>query len=44
MRWLLLRLITEISRHSGHADIVSESLDGRTAFELVALERGESWV
>ncbi|MGW0548433.1 DinB family protein [Streptomyces altiplanensis] len=43
MRWLLLRLITEMSRHSGHADIVRESLDGRTAFELVALERGETW-
>ncbi|MGW7056169.1 DinB family protein [Streptomyces sp. NPDC054887] len=40
MRWLLLRLITEMSRHSGHADIIRESLDGRTAFELVALERG----
>ncbi|MDX3850935.1 DinB family protein [Streptomyces sp. AK02-01A] len=40
MRWLLLRLITEMSRHAGHADIIRESLDGRTAFELVALERG----
>ena len=38
MRWLLLRLITEMSRHSGHADIIRESLDGKTAFELVALE------
>ncbi|MEU6676824.1 DinB family protein [Streptomyces sp. NPDC046925] len=43
MRWVLLRLITEMSRHSGHADIIRESLDGKTAFELVALERGESW-
>ncbi|MBT2506867.1 DinB family protein [Streptomyces sp. ISL-98] len=43
MRWLLLRLITEMSRHSGHADIIRETLDGKTAFELVALERGESW-
>ncbi|MBT2491488.1 DinB family protein [Streptomyces sp. ISL-96] len=43
MRWLLLRLITEMSRHSGHADIIRESLDGKTAFELVALERGETW-
>ncbi|MEU6000434.1 DinB family protein [Streptomyces sp. NPDC047197] len=43
MRWVLLRLITEMSRHSGHADIIRETLDGRTAFELVALERGESW-
>ncbi len=42
MRWLLLRLITEMSRHAGHADIIRESLDGKTAFELVALERGET--
>jgi uncharacterized damage-inducible protein DinB len=40
MRWLLLRLITEMSRHAGHADIIRESLDGRTAFELVARESG----
>jgi uncharacterized damage-inducible protein DinB len=43
MRWLLLHLIREISRHAGHADIIRESLDGKTAFELVALERGTSW-
>jgi len=43
MRWLLLRLTTEMARHAGHADIVRESLDGKTAFELVALEQGTSW-
>ncbi|MFE4670208.1 DinB family protein [Streptomyces sp. NPDC056716] len=43
VRWLCLHLIREIGRHAGHADIIRESLDGRTAFELVALERGESW-
>ncbi|MFD6182102.1 DinB family protein [Streptomyces goshikiensis] len=37
MRWMLLHLVEEIARHAGHADIVRESLDGRTAFELVAL-------
>ncbi|MFD5568029.1 DinB family protein [Streptomyces cadmiisoli] len=37
MRWLLLHLIRETARHAGHADIIRESLDGRTAFELVAL-------
>ncbi|MFC8127707.1 DinB family protein [Streptomyces sp. NPDC057302] len=42
-RWVLLRLISEMARHSGHADIIRETLDGKTAFELVALERGESW-
>jgi hypothetical protein len=40
MRWLLLRLITETARHAGHADIVRESLDGKTAFELVAQQQG----
>jgi uncharacterized damage-inducible protein DinB len=39
-RWILLHLIEEVARHAGHADIVRESLDGRTAFELVAAERG----
>ncbi|MFE7312976.1 MULTISPECIES: DinB family protein [unclassified Streptomyces] len=39
MRWLLLHLIEETARHAGHADIVRESLDGKTAFELVAQER-----
>lgn len=37
VRWVLLHLIRETARHAGHADIVRESLDGKTAFELVAL-------
>ncbi|MCX3063239.1 DinB family protein [Streptomyces beihaiensis] len=37
LRWLALHLIRETARHAGHADIVRESLDGRTAFELVAM-------
>ncbi|MET9038828.1 DinB family protein [Streptomyces mirabilis] len=36
MRWVALHLIRETARHAGHADIVRESLDGATAFELVA--------
>ncbi|MER6911092.1 DinB family protein [Streptomyces sp. NPDC000594] len=40
MRWLMLHLVEEFARHAGHADIVRESLDGKGAFELVALERG----
>ena len=40
MRWLLLHLIEETARHAGHADVIRESLDGRTAFELVAEEQG----
>lgn len=39
MRWLLLHLIEETARHAGHADILRESLDGRTAFGLVDEER-----
>jgi uncharacterized damage-inducible protein DinB len=38
LRWLCLHLIRETARHAGHADIIRESLDGKTAFELVALE------
>ncbi|GAA0492221.1 DinB family protein [Streptomyces sp. NPDC046215] len=40
MRWLLLHLVEEIGRHAGHADIIRESLDGRTAYELVAEAAG----
>ena len=43
LRWLMLHLIREINRHAGHADIIRESLDGKTAFELVAEEKGETW-
>ncbi|MEV7377024.1 DinB family protein [Streptomyces lydicus] len=39
MRWLMLHLIEETARHAGHADVIRESLDGRTAFELVDEER-----
>ncbi|QEU92764.1 DinB family protein [Streptomyces kanamyceticus] len=40
MRWVMLHLVEEIARHAGHADIIRESLDGKTAYELVALEQG----
>ncbi|MCB5911215.1 DinB family protein [Streptomyces pinistramenti] len=39
MRWLVLHLIEETARHAGHADIIRESLDGKTAFALVDEER-----
>ncbi|MFJ6943622.1 DinB family protein [Streptomyces wuyuanensis] len=42
MRWLMLHLVEEIGRHAGHADIVRESLDGKGAFDLVALESGRT--
>ncbi|GAA3373831.1 hypothetical protein GCM10020367_35320 [Streptomyces sannanensis] len=39
MRWMMLHPVQEIGRHAGHADIIRESLDGRTSFELIAMER-----
>lgn len=36
VRWVLLHVIEETARHAGHADIVRESIDGATMFELMA--------
>ncbi|WP_309080610.1 DinB family protein [Zhihengliuella sp.] len=36
VRWVLGHLIEELSRHAGHADIIRESVDGATWFELMA--------
>jgi uncharacterized damage-inducible protein DinB len=36
MRWILLQMITETSRHAGHADIIRESIDGADARGLMA--------
>jgi uncharacterized damage-inducible protein DinB len=41
IRWVLLHLIQETARHAGHADIVRESLDGQTAWTLMAA--AERW-
>lgn len=43
MRWIALHLVEEIGRHAGHADIIRESLDGKSAWGLLAEETGESW-
>jgi uncharacterized damage-inducible protein DinB len=40
VRWVLLHLIEETARHAGHADIIRESLDGATAFPLMAAAEG----
>lgn len=40
VRWVLLHLIEETARHAGHADIVRESLDGATAWPLMAAAEG----
>ena len=36
VRWAALHLIEELSRHAGHADIIRESIDGATMYELIA--------
>jgi uncharacterized damage-inducible protein DinB len=40
LRWVLLHLIQETARHTGHADIVRETLDGGTAYPLMAAAEG----
>lgn len=40
VRWVLLHLIEEVARHAGHADIVRESIDGATCYELLAAAEG----
>ncbi|MEO7753909.1 MAG: DinB family protein [Terracoccus sp.] len=40
VRWVALHLIEEAARHTGHADIVRESIDGATMYELVAGREG----
>lgn len=40
VRWVLLHLIEELARHAGHADIVRESIDGATTYELMAAAEG----
>ncbi|GGL05459.1 DinB family protein [Mangrovihabitans endophyticus] len=40
LRWVLLHLIEETARHAGHADIIRESVDGATAYPLMAAAEG----
>jgi hypothetical protein len=35
VRWALLHIIEEFTRHAGHADIIRESIDGATMYELL---------
>jgi hypothetical protein len=47
VRWVILHVINELARHAGHADIIRETLDGATMYELIAgLENWEieGWV
>lgn len=43
IRWVLLHLIEETARHAGHADIIRESIDGGTLYELMAAADGPLW-
>ncbi len=40
VRWVLLHLVEEAARHAGHADIVRESIDKATMYELMAGAEG----
>jgi hypothetical protein len=40
VRWVALHLIAELTRHAGHADIIRESIDGATMYELIAAAEG----
>lgn len=42
VRWVLFHLIEEVARHAGHADIIRESLDGKTAYELLFAAEGRT--
>jgi uncharacterized damage-inducible protein DinB len=47
VRWVILHVINELTRHSGHADIIRESIDGATMYELLAALEGwsiDGWV
>jgi uncharacterized damage-inducible protein DinB len=35
VRWVLLHIIEELTRHAGQADIIRESIDGATMYELL---------
>ncbi|KUI44998.1 hypothetical protein AU197_12105 [Mycobacterium sp. IS-1590] len=36
VRWVILHMIEELARHAGQADIIRESIDGATLYELLA--------
>ncbi|WP_375424700.1 DinB family protein [uncultured Friedmanniella sp.] len=40
VRWVLVHIIEELSRHAGHADIIREHIDGATMYALMAAAEG----
>lgn len=39
-RWAVQHVLTEISRHSGHADLLREAIDGHTMYDLISQDQG----
>jgi hypothetical protein len=35
VRWAGLHIVEELARHTGHADLIRESIDGKTMPELI---------
>ncbi len=47
VRWVILHVINELARHAGHADVIRETIDGATMYDLIAGLEGweiEGWV
>jgi uncharacterized damage-inducible protein DinB len=40
VRWVAMHLLEELARHAGHCDIIRESIDGATMYELMAANLG----
>lgn len=36
VRWVAFHVLNELARHAGHADIIRESIDGATMYDLIA--------
>ena len=36
VRWVAMHMVEELTRHAGHGDIIRESIDGATMYELMA--------
>ena len=40
VRWVIFHLIEELARHAGHGDIIRETIDGATLYELLGAHEG----
>ena len=40
VRWVVFHMIEELARHAGHGDIIRESIDGATLYELLGAVEG----